>query len=94
MWLGLGMESCYMKKRKKIISNRAGPDEREMKETISKPCKIQMVKEDNERRQEKHAVLWRWLDAGDPAAVPCLWKEEAVSLKHLQRKTFTAVIKC
>lgn len=65
-----------------------------MKVTSSRPYKIQMVEEDNERRQEKCAWMWRCLDVGDPAAVPCLCKQgEAACLKHPQRKTFAAVIK-
>jgi len=91
--IGAGNAKLPYKQIKKRISNRAGSDEREMKVTSSKACKIQMVKEGNEKRQEKHALVWRSLDLGDPATVPCLCKQGAAAwLKHPQRKTLAAAI--
>lgn len=55
-----------------------------MKVTSSKPCKIQVIKKDNKRRQEKHALVWGCLDAGDPASMPCLGEHggSSVSKKY------------
>lgn len=54
--------------------------------------KIQMIKEDNERRQEKHTLVWGCLDPGDPASMPCLGEHRGSRVskkipkgKHLQQ---------